>query len=90
MLNLVQHVVAKTSDPISYLDIIIIEKSEGVYSILMSASAFPIGTTFPSAEEGLIAARTALNKLIPPQQIKTMQSYSGEQFISNERLQQLI
>jgi len=57
MMPMAQHVRVSTKQS-GQLNILVIEESEESFSVLMSATAFPVGKRFKSAEEAIVAART--------------------------------
>lgn len=52
----------------------------------MSATAFPVGTRFKSAEAAIVAARNALNAILTPDCVTSLVSDVKEEFVSNEEL----
>jgi len=90
MLPIAQHIRVKTRNQLTDLSVLIIEEFAGNNSVLMPATAFPFGTTFPNAEDAVVAARNALNSILNPDKIIGMASPPKEEFVTNQRLAQLI
>ncbi len=84
-----QHIAGKTAQG-DHVDIVVIEHTFGNFGVLMSGTAFPFGTTYPSADEAAVAAVTALNRVLAPDKIAGLHSAPIEEFVTNERLSQLI
>jgi len=98
MLPLAQRIIGRTEpksapagqpqDP--YVDILVIERASDAYGVLMSGTAFPIGTEYPTAEEAVVAAVKALNAVLAPKSLTILKSPNGEEFVLNSRLAQLV
>jgi len=56
----------------------------------MSGTAFPVGTAYPTADDAAVAAVTALNRVLAPDMIAALRSAPIEEFVTNERLGQLV
>lgn len=86
---IVQHIHATTAQGAD-LDISVIEYGESRYATIMSATTFPLGTFFPTAEDAVIASVRALNGVVVPDKITSLQSRPVEEFVPNSRLAQLV
>jgi hypothetical protein len=84
-----QHVIFTTKGG-HRLDLMILEESPSRYSVLMSLSAFPVGTVWKDAKDAAAAALRALNGLlVNNDEVATVAWTSGE-FVNEQVLQGLI
>ncbi len=67
------------------LDIVLIKEGEK-FSVLMSGTAFPVGTLFDSPEEALKASIKALSIIFHKENIESLYSNPVEEFIKNEQM----
>lgn len=84
-----QHITGKTAQG-DHVDIVVIEHTTGNFGVLMSGTAFPVGTAYPTADDAAGAAVTALNRFMAPDKIAALRSAPIEEFVTNERLGQLV
>lgn len=84
-----QHIHAKTAQGAD-LDISIIEYGPSRYAAIMSSTTFPVGTFFPTAEDAVKASVRALNGILVPDKITSLESRPVEEFVNNSRLAQLV
>jgi hypothetical protein len=71
-------------------DISIIEEHNKKFSAEMSLAAFPAGTEFISAEEALTATIKSINATIAPEKLARIFSQKNEEFITNEKMAEII
>ena len=89
-MQLCQLVKAKTQNG-KLLDIIVLLDPSQKFSVLMSGTAFPLGTTFPTACKAVYAAVRALRSVCALEDpIVQLQSEPKEEFISNVDMQQIL